>query len=506
MNGATVGFTDDDGKGEYDIKDVPHAMRLTNSGTFVHGNYWGAKSVFGAVNTSHGCVGLSDTKGADDSGTAAYWFYDQLDHRRRRGRQELRRQDRGPGQRPQRLEHGLGPVEGGFGRLTGRPDSPFTAFRCRPPGAAPVFSGSATACSGSHRSLIPALSSHHAPYLACGHVLHLPEARTAPPQKSGPRRRLRSRPRHRAGHRGQLRVVRHGEGPGQGPAVPVRPGHGHDRHQGRLADRERLRASALPVRRAERRLRRAAEHRPRHGAGLPDPVDGDRHQGRPAERGRRRGRRAEPATSSRSTASSPAASSSRTAAAATRRRPGRSRRPGAAARPQGEVQGGGANFDVDNYSVYGADVTEPDLGPLTSSKITGGRTFKASETDGKVAVVDSAYAKEKMLKVGSTRHHQRHQVHGHRHRHGRQRRRRRQRLHPAEAGADPQRLEEQGHHDLRQGDRLQEDRQRQVDHPEERLGDDGHDLRRPRGHRLRLPLHGLLPRRPPSASGCPSRC
>ncbi|MFC4499799.1 MULTISPECIES: L,D-transpeptidase [Streptomyces] len=75
MNGATVGFTDDDGKGEYDIKDVPHAIRLTNSGTFVHGNYWGAKSIFGAVNTSHGCVGLSDTKGANDTGTAGYWFY-----------------------------------------------------------------------------------------------------------------------------------------------------------------------------------------------------------------------------------------------------------------------------------------------------------------------------------------------------------------------------------------------------------------------------------------------
>ncbi|MER6955676.1 MULTISPECIES: Ig-like domain-containing protein [unclassified Streptomyces] len=75
MNGATVGFTDDDGKGEYDIKDVPHAIRLTNSGTFVHGNYWGAKSVFGSVNTSHGCVGLSDTKGANDTGSAGYWFY-----------------------------------------------------------------------------------------------------------------------------------------------------------------------------------------------------------------------------------------------------------------------------------------------------------------------------------------------------------------------------------------------------------------------------------------------
>ncbi|MET7290034.1 Ig-like domain-containing protein [Streptomyces sp. NPDC005573] len=75
MNGATVGFTDDDGKGEYDIKDVPHAIRLTNSGTFLHGNYWGADSVFGSVNTSHGCVGLHDVKGAKDPNTPAAWMY-----------------------------------------------------------------------------------------------------------------------------------------------------------------------------------------------------------------------------------------------------------------------------------------------------------------------------------------------------------------------------------------------------------------------------------------------
>ncbi|MCL6734074.1 L,D-transpeptidase [Streptomyces neyagawaensis] len=76
MNGATVGFTDDDGKGEYDIKDVPHALRLTTSGTFLHGNYWGADSIFGNVNTSHGCIGLNDTKGANDPNTAAAWFYE----------------------------------------------------------------------------------------------------------------------------------------------------------------------------------------------------------------------------------------------------------------------------------------------------------------------------------------------------------------------------------------------------------------------------------------------
>ncbi|WP_370667188.1 ABC transporter permease [Streptomyces sp. IBSBF 2507] len=71
-------------------------------------------------------------------------------------------------------------------------------------------------------------------------------------------------------------------------------------------------------------------------------------------------------------------------------------------RVQGGVQGGGADFDVNSYSVYGTDVTEPALGPLTTSTITSGRTFKESETDAKVAVADSAYAKEKKLKTGST--------------------------------------------------------------------------------------------------------
>ncbi|MYR15483.1 L,D-transpeptidase family protein, partial [Streptomyces sp. SID724] len=63
--------------GEYDIKDVPHAMRLSTSGTFLHGNYWGASSIFGNSNTSHGCVGLRDVRGGYDSKTPAAWFYDK---------------------------------------------------------------------------------------------------------------------------------------------------------------------------------------------------------------------------------------------------------------------------------------------------------------------------------------------------------------------------------------------------------------------------------------------
>ncbi|MFG2884340.1 Ig-like domain-containing protein [Streptomyces sp. NPDC048297] len=76
MNAATVGLTEKDGKPSYDIKAVPHAMRLTDSGTFIHGNYWGADSVFGKVNTSHGCVGLKDVRGGGDATKPAAWFFD----------------------------------------------------------------------------------------------------------------------------------------------------------------------------------------------------------------------------------------------------------------------------------------------------------------------------------------------------------------------------------------------------------------------------------------------
>ncbi|MGW6362412.1 ABC transporter permease [Streptomyces sp. NPDC055092] len=75
---------------------------------------------------------------------------------------------------------------------------------------------------------------------------------------------------------------------------------------------------------------------------------------------------------------------------------------GSSSGPQGRVEGGGASFDVNSYSVYGTDVAKQGLGPLTSSKVTKGRTFKASETDAKVAVADTSYAKEKKLALGDT--------------------------------------------------------------------------------------------------------
>ncbi|MGW4803825.1 L,D-transpeptidase [Kitasatospora sp. NPDC004272] len=69
MNSATVANV----KGaEYDVQDVPHAMRLTRSGTYVHGNYW--SSAFGKTNASHGCVGLADAKGGSDTSNGGKFF------------------------------------------------------------------------------------------------------------------------------------------------------------------------------------------------------------------------------------------------------------------------------------------------------------------------------------------------------------------------------------------------------------------------------------------------
>lgn len=71
MKSSTVDLDD-----EYDIPDVPHAHRLTTSGTFLHGNYWASPSVFGHTNTSHGCVGLRDAKGGNDDSMDGYKFYE----------------------------------------------------------------------------------------------------------------------------------------------------------------------------------------------------------------------------------------------------------------------------------------------------------------------------------------------------------------------------------------------------------------------------------------------
>ncbi|NNN37020.1 ABC transporter permease [Streptomyces sp. S3(2020)] len=67
-----------------------------------------------------------------------------------------------------------------------------------------------------------------------------------------------------------------------------------------------------------------------------------------------------------------------------------------------QVQGGGASFDVNSYSVAGVDVTDQTLGPLAGMEITSGKTFTASQTNAKVVVLSKSYAKENSYKVGKT--------------------------------------------------------------------------------------------------------
>ncbi|MGH3499537.1 MAG: Ig-like domain-containing protein [Nocardioidaceae bacterium] len=70
MDAATTGISKDDPE-YYNIADVRYAMRVTNSGEFIHAAPWSVGSQ-GSANVSHGCVGLS----TED----AHWFFN-LSHR-----------------------------------------------------------------------------------------------------------------------------------------------------------------------------------------------------------------------------------------------------------------------------------------------------------------------------------------------------------------------------------------------------------------------------------------
>jgi ABC-type antimicrobial peptide transport system permease subunit len=52
--------------------------------------------------------------------------------------------------------------------------------------------------------------------------------------------------------------------------------------------------------------------------------------------------------------------------------------------------------------VAGVDLSQGALGPLSSGKITSGRTFTAADATADVAVVDSGYARQKKLTAGSS--------------------------------------------------------------------------------------------------------
>ncbi|MDH6133141.1 lipoprotein-anchoring transpeptidase ErfK/SrfK [Kitasatospora sp. MAA4] len=60
----------------YDEK-VPDSMRLTDTGTYVHGNYW-AGGAFGHENVSHGCVGLQDVEGGSPDSVAGKMYADSI--------------------------------------------------------------------------------------------------------------------------------------------------------------------------------------------------------------------------------------------------------------------------------------------------------------------------------------------------------------------------------------------------------------------------------------------
>jgi ABC-type antimicrobial peptide transport system permease subunit len=62
----------------------------------------------------------------------------------------------------------------------------------------------------------------------------------------------------------------------------------------------------------------------------------------------------------------------------------------------------GASFSTNSFSIAGIDIAAPSMGPLGGAKVTSGNYFTSSDSDSAVALIDSAYAKEKGLKVGST--------------------------------------------------------------------------------------------------------
>jgi putative ABC transport system permease protein len=70
----------------------------------------------------------------------------------------------------------------------------------------------------------------------------------------------------------------------------------------------------------------------------------------------------------------------------------------------GNGGGGGfrGNFTPTTFSVSGVDLNHGALGPLSSAKLTSGRTFAASDATSNVAMVNANYASQKKLKVGST--------------------------------------------------------------------------------------------------------
>src|SRR5271157_1538486 len=72
----------------------------------------------------------------------------------------------------------------------------------------------------------------------------------------------------------------------------------------------------------------------------------------------------------------------------------------------GSGGGGGqsfrANFTTNTFGVDGVDIGAGELGPLSSGKLSAGRTFTNADSSSDVALVDASYATQNKLSVGST--------------------------------------------------------------------------------------------------------
>ena len=61
-----------------------------------------------------------------------------------------------------------------------------------------------------------------------------------------------------------------------------------------------------------------------------------------------------------------------------------------------------ASFSTSTFGVEGVDIGTGELGPLSSGKLSSGRTFASSDASANVAMVDASYATQHKLKTGST--------------------------------------------------------------------------------------------------------
>ena len=77
-------------------------------------------------------------------------------------------------------------------------------------------------------------------------------------------------------------------------------------------------------------------------------------------------------------------------------------RSGSSSSGSGNPSSFGANFNINSFTVNGVDIANGELGPLSTGKISSGRTFTTADNAADVALVDSSYATQNKLKVGST--------------------------------------------------------------------------------------------------------